>query len=293
MQPILLPQLQAQGLNASVLRLDAVHPLVSGNKWYKLKMYLAQALGGNKKAVVTFGGAFSNHIVATAAACAAAELTSFGIIRGEQAPALSPTLLQAQDLGMHLFFTSREAYRNKEIPESLSVLLKDMNHIVIPEGGYGKEGMLGAATIFEGIDLKPYTHIVCAVGTGTTLAGLHLSALSHQQVVGVSVLKRAFSLQASVEQLLQPNRYNVHLLHDHHLGGYAKHTPQLLAFMNEWYRQTGIPTDFVYTGKLFLAFQYLAATGFFPGGSNILLVHSGGLQGNRSLRPGTLIFGAE
>lgn len=293
-QPIFLPLFGQQRVAASVLRLDAVHPVVSGNKWYKLKMYLAAALEENKKTVVTFGGAYSNHIVATAAACAAAGLSSYGIIRGEKAPMLAPTLLQAASLGMHLFFTSREAYSNKVIPEELALQLNGIDHIIIPEGGYGEKGMKGAATIFDGIDIRQFTHILCAVGTGTTLAGLVLSSLPHQHVMGISVLKNNFSLQQAVQHLLPESKMvNYQLLHNHHCGGYAKHTPELLAFMDEWYRQTGIPSDFVYTGKLFFAFQQLCADQYFPPGSNVLLVHSGGLQGNRSLRPGTLIFGSE
>lgn len=293
-QSISLPQLQQQQLRASVLRLDAVHPVVSGNKWYKLKLHLAAASSGNKKKIVTFGGAFSNHIVATAAACAAAGLLSYGIIRGERATLLSPTLLQAAALGMQLFFTSRTDYRNKKIPDELLTLIADKEHIIIPEGSYSKEGMLGAATTLDGINIQSFSHIICAVGTGTTLAGLHLAALPHQQVIGISVLKNNHSLEASLQSLLPPDISRpIQILHEHHGGGYAKHTPQLLQFMNEWYQQTGIPSDFVYTGKLFFAFKNLVAGGYFPKGSNVLLVHSGGLQGNRSLPPGTLIFGAE
>lgn len=286
-----IPLLKQQQLQASVLRLDEVHPVVSGNKWYKLKQYLALAQSTGKSAILTFGGAYSNHIVATAAACHAAGLRSIGIIRGEEPKVYSPTLSDAAQHGMQLFFVTREAYREKQIPAQLERTLTPEIYMLVGEGGYGKEGMLGAADIFTGIMLKSYSHIICSVGTGTTLAGLTYAALPHQQVIGISALKNNHSLESAVQFLLPTDKQEAfQILHEHHFGGYAKYTPDLLDSMNTWYRQTGIPSDFVYTGKMFSAFQHLSAEGYFPVGSNILLVHSGGLQGNRSLPAGTLIF---
>lgn len=291
LEPLALPLLQQKKITASVLRLDAVHPVVSGNKWYKLKIYLAGAVRQNKKTLLTFGGAFSNHIVATAAACAQVGLQAVGIIRGEEAKQLSHTLLEARSYGMQLHFVSRTAYRNKEIPGAVYQKFLPEDCIVVPEGGYGQEGMEGAATILSEIDAGSFTHLLCAVGTGTTLAGLAHGAAPHQQVVGISVLKNNFSLESAARQLLPPHQQNdFKILHPFHFGGYAKNTPSLLQHMNEWFRLTGIPSDFVYTGKLFAAFTQLCTEDFFPAGSKVLLVHSGGLQGNRSLPPGTLIF---
>jgi len=286
-----LPQLQQLCVQASVLRLDEVHPVVSGNKWYKLRLYLARAKDENKKALVTFGGAFSNHIVATAAASAQAGMQAAGIIRGEEAKTLSPTLHDARSFGMQLHFITREAYRNKIIPDAVFEKFSPDEMVLVLEGGYGHEGMLGASSILSPIDATSFTHILCAVGTGTTLAGLMKSALPHQQVTGISVLKNNFSLESAVRQLLPPEKHqSFTILHDFHFGGYAKYTPELIEKMNSWYRQAGIPSDFVYTGKLFAAFEQLCASSYFPPQSNVLLVHSGGLQGNRSLPPGTLIF---
>lgn len=280
--------LQPKNLSASVLRLDKIHSEISGNKWFKLKEYLSEAIRNQQQTVLTFGGAYSNHILATAAACKAKALHAVGIIRGEQASVLSPTLVQAKQMGMELYFVSREAYREKELPAKL--LDKYRNALVINEGGYGIPGMKGAKAILSQ-ETEAYTHVLAAVGTGTTLAGLVEAAAPGQQIIGISVLKNNFSLHQEINQLLSlPNQNRFELMHQYSFGGYAKQNKELLGFMNEWYRATGVPTDFVYTGKAFYAFKDLVETGFFPAGSRVLLVHSGGLQGNRSLPNGTLIF---
>ena len=276
-------------IKASVLRLDMVHPVISGNKWYKLKEYLKEAREQDKKTIVTFGGAFSNHIVATAAACNSLNFKSIGIIRGERPKTLSNTLQDAIDFGMQLFFLSREEYRKKSIPQEIYDTHEKEYLYFINEGGFGHLGMLGAASIINEADISAFTHMITAVGTGTTMAGLLKASLPHQEIIGVSVMKNNFSLTAAVEQLV-PGKLNFRILHDFHFGGYAKCNPGLLHFINHWYQQTGIPSDFVYTGKLFYAFEYLVSQSFFPVNSNILLIHSGGLQGNRSLPKGSLLF---
>lgn len=274
-----------------VLRLDKLHPLVSGNKWFKLKEYLALART-RRQTVLTFGGAFSNHIVATAAAAQLSGLACIGIIRGEETAQLSHTLLQAKEMGMQLFFISREAYRQKEIPPVIFQHYSPSALCIIPEGGYGAEGVAGARDILQQHPTNSYTHILLAVGTGTTLAGLTLAALPHQQVVGIVVLKNLHGLQKEINFFLPTEKQQqFRLLHDYHFGGYAKKNPQLFDFMNGFYRHTGVPTDFVYTGKAFFAADALLQAGWFPPGSKLLLVHTGGLQGNLSLPKGTLIFG--
>jgi 1-aminocyclopropane-1-carboxylate deaminase len=274
-----------------VLRLDVIHPVISGNKWYKLKEYLSEALRENKKGIVTFGGAFSNHIVATAAASYFHDLKSIGIIRGERPATLSNTLTDALSFNMELFFISREDYKTKKVPGVIYSKYRQENLYFINEGGYGPKGMEGARQILDEVDTGQYTHIVAAVGTGTMLAGATAAALPHQKVVGISVLKNNFSLQQEIEALLPKEKHHqFHLLHDYHFGGYAKSSKALFHFMNEWFHQTGIPSDFVYTGKLFFAVNDLVSQSFFPTGSKILIIHSGGLQGNRSLPKGTLIF---
>lgn len=274
-----------------VLRLDLIDPVVSGNKWFKLKEYLKEASHLRKTAILTFGGAYSNHIVATAAACTSYGFRSVGIIRGERPVELSNTLQDAQDYGMQLYFISREAYKRKEIPEEIFKSVPGNELYIVNEGGYGCKGMEGAKDILSFCDSGHYTHIMAAAGTGTMLAGLTAAARDQQQVIGVSVLKNNFSLKHQVEQLLPPQKYRQFaILHDYHFGGYAKYKPELVQFMNSWYTDTLIPSDFVYTAKLFYALNDLIHKNYFPNGTRLLLIHSGGLQGNRSLAKGTLIF---
>lgn len=272
-----------------MLRLDRIHPLVSGNKWFKLKYNLEAAAG---KPVVTFGGAWSNHILATAAACKMEGIPCTGIIRGERPAVLSHTLQQAAALGMELVFVNREAYRRKDasaFPDAY----------VIPEGGHNAAGARGCSEILSLADTKGFSHIICAVGTGTTLAGLMnattgkrnspQSAPPAQKIIGISALKGAYSLEEDTAKLLtQPGQPEI--FHDFHEGGYGKISNELIASMNDFYRQTGIPTDRVYTGKMVLAVSKLLERSYFPPGSRLLLVHSGGLQGNDSLPTGVLCF---
>jgi 1-aminocyclopropane-1-carboxylate deaminase len=309
-------------IQAAMLRLDQLDPLVSGNKWFKLKYNLEAAAG---KPIVTFGGAWSNHILATAAACKMKGLACTGIIRGEKPLVLSTTLKQAGSMGMRLVFVSREEY--KLLTEAEDVGADDHMYAlyqldddvippdayVIPEGGHNALGVKGCSEILSLADTKDFTHIICSVGTGTTLAGLINSTVEGsetiveevlqdlvqlvtgdpghvvQKVVGISALKGAFSLQEQIESLLiSPGPWE--LLHDFHEGGYGKMSPELITFMNDFYRQTSIPLDRVYTGKMVLAVKKLIEQDYFPADSRLLLIHSGGLQGNDSLLPGVLCF---
>ena len=274
----------------SVLRLDKIHPIISGNKWFKLQYYLEESILQNKQTILTFGGAYSNHIIATAAVAKQHALKSIGIIRGEEPKTLSHTLLEAKDLGMHLYFISREDYSMKKLPAELKEV-KDQFYI-IDEGGYGKNGMKGASSIFNLFPSEKYAHLCCAVGTGTMTAGLIAKSSEHQNITGVSVLKNNRSIESEIKLLLvdemQETKWTI--IHDYSFGGYAKYNQQLLDFMNEFYRQTNIPTDFVYTGKLFFTIIDLYKKGYFNKQEELLVIHSGGLQGNRSLEKGSLIF---
>jgi 1-aminocyclopropane-1-carboxylate deaminase/D-cysteine desulfhydrase-like pyridoxal-dependent ACC family enzyme len=281
-----LPLLLEKKLEASVLRLDKIHPLISGNKWFKLRFYLEEARTQNKKHIVTFGGAWSNHLLATAAACRQQGFKSTGIIRGEQPAILSPTLQQCIQMGMHLIFSSREEYRLKKIPDSLA----SQDLYLVPEGGYGFLGAAGAATILETFPAQNYSHMACAVGTGTMMAGLINAKMPDQMIIGISVLRNNDDLVKSMRHLTKPADTNYKIIHDYHFGGYAKYTQELFDHMNDFYRQSGIPSDFVYTGKLFAGITDMINKDLFPSGSRILIIHSGGLQGNASLGKGTLMF---
>lgn len=284
-----ISKIKLASFSIDVLRLDQVHPVISGNKWFKLKKYLEEARTSGKKRIITFGGAYSNHIVATAAAAKKFGFQSLGIIRGEEPAVHSHTLKAAREFGMMLLFSSRKAYENKKLsPE----LVNDPQAIIIPEGGYGIEGMLGASSILSSIKTEKYSHIFVAVGTGTTLAGLVMAASSKQEVAGISVLKNYTEHEAEINRLLPAVKHNsFKIFSDYHFGGYAKRSTELFAFMNQVYETTTIPTDFVYTAKTFYAVDNLARQRYFSPGDEILIVHTGGLQGNLSLPKGTLIFG--
>jgi len=279
-------------ITVHVLRLDKIHPVISGNKWFKLQPYLKKAQLEKRELIITFGGAWSNHLVATAAAAKEAGLNAFGIVRGEKPEKLSISLQDAQESGMQLFFMNRTDYRNKKIPPFLQSLIENNKALVIPEGGYSEEGIKGAALIASCIPPNNYTDICCAVGTGTMLMGLYSAPDLSAQITGIHVLKNNFSAEAELARIFGiQNRKKLPVIQYHyHFGGYAKYSTELLAFMNRLYSKTGIPSDFVYTAKLFYAVYKLASAHYFASASKILLIHSGGLQGNRSLKKGTLIY---
>lgn len=283
-EPISIQSLYFTGIShCDVLRLDQVHPVISGNKWFKLKYHLQNAIEEKKKGIITFGGAYSNHLVATAAACKLHNLQSIGLVRGEEPEDYSHTLRNCIEFGMQLIFLSRQKYSAKEIPEDY---LNDFH--IVNEGGYGVAGAMGASEIISG-EMPCYTHIVCAVGTGTMLAGL-INGMKCPNVIGVSVLKGNYEVEKNVKDIVVTDKINWSVIHDYHFGGYAKHPKQLIDYMNDLYSATGIPTDIVYTSKLFYAVEDLARKGFFPDKSKVLIIHSGGIQGNYSLEKGTLIY---
>lgn len=283
-----LPHFSAERVHTDILRLDLLHPVVSGNKWFKLKYYLEEARLAGHHTIATFGGAFSNHIVATAYAAKEAGLKSRGYIRGELTHTLSPTLRQSQDLGMELIFVTREQFRD---PETIMHTNADPGVYWVREGGYGLLGAKGAGDILLSAETQNYTHIICAVGTGTMLAGLIRSARVEQQLIGISVLKNHLGLEKEVKSLLNNGQQAPFtILHDYHFGGYAKHPAELIRFICETWEAEQLPTDIVYTSKLLYAVKELVLKPYFPAGSRLLVIHSGGLQGNNSLPSGILPF---
>ncbi|MCX6264780.1 MAG: 1-aminocyclopropane-1-carboxylate deaminase/D-cysteine desulfhydrase [Bacteroidetes bacterium] len=281
-----LRTLFAGGPAVDVLKLQEVHPVVSGNKWYKLQYYLQEAAERGYTKIITRGGPYSNHIIATAWAARELGLESIGIIRGLAAPMLSPTLQDAQAYGMTLHFTEKNQFANFQLPES-----ETASALYIPEGGVGRLGIQGAAEILSGIDFASYTHILGASGTGTMITGLALQALPHQQVLGISVLNNAPSPFTEISEWLKnwPTVTPPTLLY-YAYGGYAKVHPTVLSTIRDCWEQEQLPLDFVYTGKLFSATRVLIQQGYFAKNNRLLLIHSGGLQGNRSLPVGSLPF---
>ena len=286
------PLLEQQQVALDVLRLDRIHPVIAGNKWFKLKYHLKQALQENKKGMITFGGAWSNHLVATAYACQQAGLDCIGIIRGEEPAGTSATLQEVQQYSMHLQFIPRSLY-SREAAMIGSFQTTHPEYHIVPQGGQSALGVQGAAEILQLAPLQNYTHIACATGTGTMLAGLVQSSLPNQQVIGVCSLKIPAQTENSLHAFVQPyatGQKNFRIFYDYHFGGYARKTNELITFMNTFYQTCNLPTDFVYTGKLLYGITDRIKTGYFEKGSRILVIHSGGLQGNRSLPAGTLTF---
>ncbi|MDF2450195.1 MAG: putative D-cysteine desulfhydrase [Bacteroidota bacterium] len=266
----IINQISYKNYKIGILRLDLIHPDVSGNKWFKLKYNLEQALKENKNTIITFGGAFSNHIAATAAACKLAGLNAIGIIRGEELASLNPTLAFAQEKGMNLIFVTREEYSQKKDHGYLQRLrYMYPEAFVIPEGGDNHLGQKGCEEILTS-DLFEYSTIFCATGTGTTFRGLSKTLLPHQHLYGVNVLKYEFISEDKQSTVL--NNY--------HFGGYAKHTDTLLNFKSWFEKEYQIPLDYVYTAKLMYAVFDLINENKINQRNPILIVHSGGLQGN-------------
>ncbi len=259
-------------INVSVLRLDLIHPSVSGNKWFKLKYNIAEAKKYNQNTILTFGGAFSNHIHATAAACKLTGIKSIGVIRGERASENNSTLSFAKQNGMQLHFVSRDEYRKKDSEEFINELKSKFgNFYLIPEGGNNELGEKGCEEIIK--DDFDFDYLFCACGTNTMFNGLSRrdsfgtkKIKPHQKIMGIRVIK---------SNLKEPGINN-----DYSFGGYAKHTQELLDFKKQFEKQNNIPLDYVYTAKLFYAVNNLISKNYFEEGAKILIIHSGGLQGN-------------
>jgi 1-aminocyclopropane-1-carboxylate deaminase len=264
-----------------VKREDLNHPWVSGNKWWKLRDNLAEA-ARLKKTLLTFGGAYSNHIFATAAATHLLNMKSIGVIRGERPEVLSTTLAFAEQHGMQLHFVTRAQYKNKTSPlfvDQLHLQLGDFHSV--PEGGSNPPAVNACREWGQLICRETPTDFVCvAVGTGGTLAGLSQGMTNTARLLGVSVLKSGSFLEDEIRKL-SPTA-NWQLTCDYHFGGYAKTNNTLNNFIADFETQHHIPLDFVYTGKLLYAILDLMKKGFFDRGSSILAIHTGGLQGRNS-----------
>ncbi|GGF36080.1 1-aminocyclopropane-1-carboxylate deaminase [Echinicola rosea] len=274
--------MEEKNVRLFVKRLDLIHLLASGNKFYKLKYNLEAAKQSGHDTILTFGGAFSNHIFASAAAAKVEGLKSIGIIRGESSSKLNPTLQQAQANGMVLSFMDRKSYRQKHETQVTDRLKAQFGQFyLIPEGGTNALAIKGTSEILAPED-QHMDYLCCSIGTGGTIAGIINAALPHQKVLGFSSLKGNFIHQELLD-LLEKHQINsrskYELFTDYHFGGYAKHKPELISFIKKFKKETQIPLDPVYTGKLFFGVIDKIKSNHFPKGSNILLIHSGGLQG--------------
>lgn len=267
-----------------ILREDQIYPSISGNKFRKLKYNLEEFSKGNYDAILTFGGAYSNHISATAAAGKEFNTPTIGIIRGEELSekiAENPTLSFAQKAGMKLKFILREQYRNKSNPEFLEKLKSEFGNIyILPEGGTNELAIKGCEEILNE-NTREFNYIACAVGTAGTISGIVKSSENQQIILGFPALKDSGFLSDEINRFT--NRSNFKLIKDYHFGGYAKVNNELLEFINDFKRQFGVTLDAVYTGKMMFGIFQLIQSGFFPKGTKILAVHTGGIQGNEGM----------
>jgi len=275
--PIHLSFLEEVGVSLTVKREELLFPGISGNKYRKLKYNLAAAQAAKQRTLLTFGGGFSNHIAATALAGKIHGFHTIGVIRGEELAhkALNATLAKAVAQGMQLHFVSREAYRDKSSEQFLAALKAQFGDFyLLPEGGSNELAVRGCAEIINEQD-RDFTHIALAVGTGATLAGVSMGAFPKQQILGFPALKSNF-LQKDICNFTTETNWS--LLKEYHFGGYAKISPELVSFINDFKRETQVALDPIYTGKVAYGLIDLVKRAYFPAGSKLLMIHTGGLQ---------------
>lgn len=284
LQTIHHPLLKQHNITLVVKRDDLLHPLIQGNKWRKLKYNLLHMQQSGVSELVTFGGAFSNHLYATAMACKTFAITGHAIIRGPQLDENNPTIKMARACGLSLHPVTRIEYRQRHQPDYLNTLQHQFpDAFIIPEGGSNSLALNGVKELAQQLPKSDY--VMTAVGSGGTLAGLAQGLTPETQLIGVAVLKGAEYLAAEIRTMLDGKESAAwHLEHDFHHGGYAKVTPELLQFCHTMKQHYRLPLEPIYTGKLFYALFSLVAQGQFPSGATITAIHTGGLQGLDGLR---------
>lgn len=288
------PLFKAQGVHVQLKRDDLIHPEISGNKWRKLKLNIEKAKAGKYEGILTFGGAYSNHISATAAAGKALGIATIGIIRGEELNAESnDTLRNAAANGMQLVFVTREEYSWRyEKDYEYSLRNRFGNVLVICEGGANFHGVMGCTEIVAELEREP-DYFILPAGTGTTAAGI-LIAAEKAKVIAVPVFKKGDFIRDEIRELLyysglddvtiDEKMAQLELATEYHFGGYGKFTPELIAFLNETHKKTGIELDQIYTGKMFYALCDWVNKGQIAPESSVVAIHTGGLQGTSSIR---------
>lgn len=282
-QPIFLPILAEKQVELYIKREDEIHPFVSGNKFRKLKYNLQEAKNQGYKTLLTFGGAFSNHVVATAVAAKLMGFKSIGIIRGDelalnfqQTIFENPTLQKAHENGMTFEFVSREIYRNKTSTNFLEELKQKFGEFyLIPEGGTNALAVRGCEEILVAND-SIFDYICCAVGTGGTISGLINASEKHQKIIGFPALKGDF-LSSEIEKYAKNSNWDLQT--NFHFGGYAKYNKALIRFINDFKKETIILLDPIYTAKMIYGLLEIIKNDGFEKGSKILAIHTGGLQG--------------
>ncbi|MBC6610223.1 1-aminocyclopropane-1-carboxylate deaminase/D-cysteine desulfhydrase [Hymenobacter sp. BT507] len=287
---LLEPAAARHNIRLLLLRDDLAHPALPGNKWRKLKYNLLEAHRLGHDTLLTFGGAYSNHLAAVAAAGPLHGFQTVGVVRGEPTLPLNPTLAGAQAHGMQLRYLDRATYRRKTEPEVLAELLQEVGPAyVIPEGGSNALALPGCAELVAELAAKTdFDYLCVACGTGGTLAGLLTGLAGTRQAVGVAALKNADFLRADIDALTHADTgatYTNWQLHtSYHLGGYAAYSAELMAFIRQFQTRHGVLLDPLYTGKLLYAILDLLEQDYFAPGSTVVAVHTGGLQGWQGFR---------
>lgn len=275
-------RLAARGVRLLLKRDDLIHPELTGNKWRKLELNLTAAIDGGHQTVLTFGGAYSNHIRATAAAGYFAGLRTIGVIRGEEHLPLNPSLAYASARGMQFSYLDRTSYRDQRNPDLIARLGREFGDFyLLPEGGSNAEAVRGCAEVPGEIGAA-FDVLVCPVGTGGTLAGFASGLASHQRALGIAVLKGADFLDAEVKRLQEVafgmSTTNWSIANDFHFGGYAKRTPELDAFIDDFATRHGLALDWVYVAKMMAAIYALVDRGAFEEGTTIVAVITGSAE---------------
>jgi 1-aminocyclopropane-1-carboxylate deaminase len=292
------------GIQLFILRTDLNHPYISGNKLFKLKYNLIEAEKNGIKTLLTFGGAFSNHIAATAAAGKEFGFKTIGIIRGEEYPELNPTLQFAMECGMEINYVARTLYRDKvKLYDYVSQQFSEKSYYLIPEGGSNEMGVKGCKEITGFVNID-FDYVCCACGTGATMAGIILSLKKNQKAIGFQVLKAKEYIKNEVEAHLEkefkssanavnmkfgvvPDDKNIQnswsIDENYHFGGYAKSQNELIKFVDWFKHKNQVPLDYIYTGKMMFGIYDLIGKGFFKRGETIVAIHTGGLQGNAGM----------
>jgi 1-aminocyclopropane-1-carboxylate deaminase len=277
--------LEEKSIQLYVKRDDLIHPIISGNKWRKLKYNIQEAKGEEKDTLLSFGGAYSNHIHALAEAASNEGLKSIGIIRGDELPTLNGTLSFAKSCGMQLHFIDREAYKTKTelaFIENLKIHFGDF--YLIPEGGHNALGAKGCEEIVSEISID-YDVVTVACGTGTTMAGIVNALPQNKQAIGFPVLKGGMFLKNEIEKMLISKNETLWSLEtEYHFGGYGKWNDELIRFINTFENEYNIPLDQIYTGKMMWGLFDLIRKNHFKKNTVIIAVHTGGLQGKNSIK---------
>ena len=277
-QQIFSEQYLNNEIEVFIKRLDLIDPFISGNKLFKLKHNVDRALFEKKNMLITFGGAFSNHILATAAYAKKKNIDCLAIIRGEEYSELNPLLTLAKEYGMNFCFVSRKEYAKRNDNNYISELIRKYKKaFIVPEGGNNKLGVLGAEEILETQD-KSFDYIICPIGTGATLSGIVNSSKKTQKVIGFNCVNDTIYTNKKISQ--KTNKKNWEIINEFNFGGFAKFDNLLIEYLKKFKLNYKITLDLNYTAKMFFGFEKLIERSYFQRKSKVLLIHTGGIYGN-------------